>query len=511
VSKRFSTMPRFLPTLLTIIWGLSLPNLIANEPPLLAAAAKVNITDYAAGPVHDPSHARAIVFEQAGQRSAIIAVDAVAVGEIGQLGNAFLLRLRQRLEAEVGIPPSRLIINASHCHSSVRTDSADLIADSVVKSCAHFTPVAVSWTTTQNPRISENRRLLLKDGSQSDMRRAYPTVESDSVAKLGPIDPTIGTLQLSRPDGTPFAVFYHFACHPIMNPPSSGNSADFAGLASARLEESLGHHAIALFLQGCGGDINPRSYKDSGSPADAAPLANELALSVLAAMKTAPAPRVQTLRIESKTIELPRGRDFAARILALENEQQRLLRSLKNTPLNFEAFVPLWLQQHLNPQTPSAHAQTSLHEESIASSLRKRHDTDQLAAARNYRANISTLEQLIRLNTNLALLKKHEARAQQSQMAPLQGQLCGIRIGDFRLITFPGELTVEVGLSIKKRFPNSPVFVSGYTNGYLYYLPTASQRVNPSFAQEDCDCDVAPEWHNTFEKNALDLLQKLTP
>ncbi|MEY5013793.1 MAG: hypothetical protein RIS92_151, partial [Verrucomicrobiota bacterium] len=30
-------------------------------------------------------------------------------------------------------------------------------------------------------------------------------------------------------------------------------------------------------------------------------------------------------------------------------------------------------------------------------------------------------------------------------------------------------------------------------------------------AQEDCDCDVAPEWHNTFEKNALDLLQQLTP
>jgi hypothetical protein len=343
------------------------------------------------------------------------------------------------------------------------------------------------------------------------MRRAYPTTDSNNLAKVGPIDPSIGTLQLSRTDGTPFAVFYHFACHPIMNPPSSGNSADFPGLASARLEDSLGHQSLALFLQGCGGDINPRGYKDSGTPADAAPFANEIALSVLAALKAAPAPRISTLSIESKTIALPRGRDFEARILAIEAEQLRLLRSLKNTPLNFDAFIPLWLQHHLTPETPSAHAQTSLHEDSIASPIRKRHDTDQIAAARDYRSNISTLEQLIRLNTNLALLKKHDALAKQSAMAPLRGQLCGIRIGDFRLITFPGELTVEVGLSIKKQFPNSLVFVSGYTNGYLYYLPTASQRSNSGFAQEDCDCDVDPEWHKTFETNALQLLRQLAP
>lgn len=502
-------MLRFFQSLLAIIWGLAHPTFAAKESPLLAAAAKVEITDRTSVPIHDPSHARAIILQQGGKRSALVAVDAVAVGEIGRLGNDFLSHLRERLQAEADIPPDRLIVNASHCHSVVRADSADVIADAIIKACAHFTPVLATHATTLNRRISENRRLLLKDGSESDMRRAYPTTDGNNIDKVGRIDPTLGTLQLSRPDGTPFAVLYHFACHPIMNPPSAGNSADFPGIASAKLEETLGHNALALFIQGCGGDINPRGYKDSGTPADATPLANEIALSVLAALKSAPPPRSVAVRMECKTVDLPRGRDFEGRIRAVEAEQLRLLHSLKSTPLNFEAFLPLWLQHHLTPETPSAHAQTSLHEASIESSLRRRHDADQLADARNYRSNISTLEQLIRLNANLTLLKKHQAIAQQSAMAPLKGQLCGLRIGDFRLITFPGELTVEVGFSLKKHFPNSPVFVSGYTNGYLYYLPTASQRSNSGFAQEDCDCDVAPEWHNIFETNALELLGQL--
>ncbi len=37
-------------------------------------------------------------------------------------------------------------------------------------------------------------------------------------------------------------------------------------------------------------------------------------------------------------------------------------------------------------------------------------------------------------------------------------------------------------------------FVAGYTNGYIYYTPTADQRNNSGYAQEDCDTLVAPEW-----------------
>ena len=48
----------------------------------------------------------------------------------------------------------------------------------------------------------------------------------------------------------------------------------------------------------------------------------------------------------------------------------------------------------------------------------------------------------------------------------------------FVLTTFPGKLTVQLGLNIKKASDISFTFVAGYTNGYIYYAPTAEQLRN---------------------------------
>jgi hypothetical protein len=92
----------------------------------------------------------------------------------------------------------------------------------------------------------------------------------------------------------------------------------------------------------------------------------------------------------------------------------------------------------------------------------------------------------------------------------LEAEVCGLRVGDFKLVTFPGELTVEVGLNIKKAAADPSAFVAGYTNGYIYYTPTVTQRLNSGYAQEDCDTLVAPEWQKLFESKALEVLQSLT-
>ena len=76
--------------------------------------------------------------------------------------------------------------------------------------------------------------------------------------------------------------------------------------------------------------------------------------------------------------------------------------------------------------------------------------------------------------------------------------MCALRIGDFKLVTFPGELTVEIGLNIKRAAGDPNAFVAGYTNGYIYYTPTVQQRTNTGYAQEDCDCMVAPEWQKNL-------------
>lgn len=120
-----------------------------------------------------------------------------------------------------------------------------------------------------------------------------------------------------------------------------------------------------------------------------------------------------------------------------------------------------------------------------------------------------TMEQLTRLASNLALLKRHLAQTRAAGKPTLDAEVCGLRVGDFRLVTFPGELTVEIGLNIKKAAGGPRAFVAGYTNGYIYYTPTVPQRNNSGYAQEDCDCLVAPQWQEMFESKALEVLRGL--
>ena len=77
------------------------------------------------------------------------------------------------------------------------------------------------------------------------------------------------------------------------------------------------------------------------------------------------------------------------------------------------------------------------------------------------------------------------------------------------LTTFPGELVVRIGLNIKKKSPHEMTFVAGYTNGYIYYAPTAKQLLNVGGAQEDSECLLAPEWQELYEEKAADLLRRL--
>ncbi|NIP17646.1 MAG: hypothetical protein GWM87_05480, partial [Xanthomonadales bacterium] len=75
-------------------------------------------------------------------------------------------------------------------------------------------------------------------------------------------------------------MLYHFACHPIMGAPGGANTAGFPGFASRLLEDALGEGSVALFVQGCGGDINPVRYKTVAVP-DGEPLGNRLGAKVL--------------------------------------------------------------------------------------------------------------------------------------------------------------------------------------------------------------------------------------
>jgi hypothetical protein len=452
---------------------------------------------------------KALVLKSDDRTVVIVTVDVVAIGEIGRIDNGYLASVRTQLQKDLGIPPENVLINASHCHSVVRTDADALTVQAVKMAAKELVPVKVGAGTGQEDRISENRRLKMKDGSEVDMRRAYAMPRDEDVAGVGPIDPQIAVLRLDRVEGGPLAVLYEFACHPIMGMPGGGSTSDYPGFASKVIEESLGHGALALFIQGCAGDINPVRYKEVTEPHNAEVLGNMLGLSVLRAVNRIDSKENAHLQLTSETLTLPRGRDLEQRMATNQAEQAKLLQALRPTNINFKAFLPLLVEQRMWPEFPSHHAQSYLHDKALGRDDLPKLDAANRAEVEAYLQNIQVMEQLTRLATNFALLKKHLAQTQPAGKPTLDVELAGVRIGDFKLVTFPGELTVEIGLNIKKAVADPLAFVAGYTNGYIYYTPTVAQRRNTGYAQEDCDSLVAPEWQKLFEERAEAILKKL--
>lgn len=475
---------------------------------LRAGVAKVDITDYEAGPVNDPLYAKALVLSNGGTTVALVTVDAVAIGEIGPIKNDFLPKVRGALQQAPGLEPTHLLVNASHCHGLVCADTDVRTVQAVREAYERLEPVRIGIGRGHEDRVSENRRLKLKNGREIDVRHAYPLPPDDLIAAVGPIDPHIGLLRLDRQDGSTLAVVYNFACHPIQGVPGGGNTADMIAFSSSVLESALGPDCLALFFQGCGGDINPVRYKDISAPRDAEPLGNLLGLSALKAAKDVHPMETTALQVINERLSLPRA-DNAEKIEHLEREIVRLTASLRGTTLNIKTFMQLVQQHGLSADFPAYYSHRYLYDEQLGREHLKKFDAANRRDVEAYLHNVHTMEEIVRTRINLALLKKHQATNVAAGSRTLDVELVGLRIGELRLITFPGELTVRIGLNIKQHSPHRETLVAGYTNGYIYYAPTTEQLLNAGGAQEDSDTLLAPDWQEIFETKAADVLRRL--
>jgi hypothetical protein len=495
-------------SIIALLMAAGVAPLAAAAPQLWAGAAKVDITNRTVPLVNDPLFVKALVLGNATTRAVIVTVDAVAVAEIGSIKNDYVANVRRQLQQDLNLDPANILFNASHCHGVVCADVEQRTIQAVKEAWGQLVPVTVGVGRGQENRVMENRRVRLKNGREADVRHAYPLPPDEQVAGIGPVDPAIGVLRFDRQDGRTLAVVYNFALHPIQSVPNGGNSADITGFASTLLETSLGHGAIALFIQGCGGDINPVLYKDVSIPRDAEPLGNLLGLSTLQAVRKIQTKASGELKVINEIIALPRA-DHAPRIEALQTEQTKLVQSLKGTMLNLKTFVPLVVKYNYAVDFPSGSSHRYMHDRMIGRSDVLTLDADNRKRIQDYIGNIYIMEELTRMNVNLALLKKHQARNQAAGKKTIDVEVMGLRIGDFRMVSFPGELTVQIGLNLKQASPHEFTFIAGYSNGYIYYSPTAEQLRNVGRAQEDSDCLLAPEWQMIYEKKALAILKGL--
>jgi hypothetical protein len=197
-----------------------------------------------------------------------LTLDAIAVG------SALSSELAEAAGAAAGIPPSHVVVSASHTHSGPSGWTGEIhpvipaererpLVDSLVGSvraaALERKPVTASWRSVEVIGVGTNRH-----------------------RKNGPHDNTAGILALHGFDGSLDAVLLDFACHPTTyGPENLQYSADWPGAARAALAP-----AVVGFLQGAAGDVSPRFTRQGRGAAEVARLGGLLASRVREALAT---------------------------------------------------------------------------------------------------------------------------------------------------------------------------------------------------------------------------------
>jgi len=474
-----------------------------------AGVSKINITkDNPTELVNDPLYAKALVLDDGKTKIVIITMDII------EISFASLQEIRTRVQKELKINAERVIINVSHNHwvnDQLAEDYLDRTFNAVKEASQNMVPANIGAGAGIEKRITMNRRLILTNGKEWTVRRATPEPEDDNVKEIAePSDPEIGILRVDKADGKPLAVLYTFAGHNYTGVPNRGTTAGFPGFASKVIEENLGNGVIALFMQGAAGDVTPILYKDVNTPKQDEMNGTLLGLSTLKAFRDISVRKDAGISIIREEFILPARTDIPRRIDSLEAKKALILDYFKGqgcgahgagTKLNFKAFLPLYLKYAMFPKYPSDYSYRYMQEEKIGINDLMTMDQDNKRDIEKYLGNIYKMEELVVTEANLGFLKNLNTNI------PIKAETVGLKIGDFVLITYSGELFSQIGLNIKKSSKYEFTFVSGYTNGNVGYSPTLDAYDGDGY--EVSLSKLAPEWQEIFEDKVMKIINKM--
>lgn len=271
--------------------------------------------------IHDPLFVRVLVLEDAQKTSvAIITADLLCA--------AFSAtdELRERVKQQTGV--SEVWFNCSHTHASrwllpasvakrARTDQTDW--DEAADMAMAETPETRHWNAMVHqaaleivveakeklvPAILRSGRAKAQVGFNRRLTRPDGHVTM-AVNREGPVVPWVNVLVAeSREAKKPIAVLFEHPAHPVSVPDGSRLvSADFPGAAVARIRDELGKDVIAMYGQGCNGNINSYPLRQTHALADAA--GRKLGEAALLAIRQSEPIKATTLALRTVKTELP--------------------------------------------------------------------------------------------------------------------------------------------------------------------------------------------------------------
>jgi neutral ceramidase len=328
------------------LFALALAAPVAAEPEWRAGIARREITPqgpiwmggYAARKhpsegVLQPLWAKSLVLEDRRHtRVAVVTLDLIGIDR------ALVDRVAQRVRQATGIPRERLVVNCSHTHSgpvvagvtplvydltpeqqaTVNAYARRLegtLAELVAAAVADLRPATLQFAESR-ATFAANRRAL-----RDKAVKVKPTTP-----RPAPVDHGVPVLVIGNPQGRPRAVLFGYACHNTTLAIYQING-DYAGFAQAAWE--LRHPgATALFLSGCGADVNPH-------PRGEVTLAQQHGAALAAAVDQVLGPSLPPVhgplqvgfeRVELKLVPAPSKAEIEQRLQDKNVYQRRLAR-----------------------------------------------------------------------------------------------------------------------------------------------------------------------------------------
>jgi neutral ceramidase len=207
--------------------------------------------------IHDPLLAKVLLIKSNGQQFGIVTFDLVLMTST---------RLAREARAQLGISP--LLQIASHTHSGpipknrqAMEDDAwfrateDKVLAALKQAQLQYQPAQLS-AIDGSVYIGHNRRKVNPEGTATMFWRNADRMPTS------PVDPHLGILRFTGANGAVLAVLVNYACHAVvLGPDNLDYSADWPGYMYRDLEKQLGGKAVAYFIPGAGGDINPYDDK----------------------------------------------------------------------------------------------------------------------------------------------------------------------------------------------------------------------------------------------------------
>jgi len=472
---------------------------------LYAGASRIRITSDDA-PVRDPLYAKVLVLKSGERTAAIVSLDYVSMGGgISELSDDFFPALKSRMEA---LSVASLICGVTHTHTPmpmhVEEDQVlERVCSAIAQARDAAEPVRIGFGQGRDSSFLINRTLTLQDGSAWTIRQAHPCPPDEQIAAVELADPAIEILRVDRTDGSPLCVLFTFGCHPLLGYASNKVTANYPGIAERIVEAQTG--AVAMMLQSCGGDVTEISYKDYHTPKCCDGPGMSLGLAVLQALKSIRTEEVDGFAFVRREAVFPRRDDIPAVRARLLAEREELLESLSNCPLNFKAFLPLYMKYLMDPKYPLDHAYAYLWEEERGITQRKDQDAINRKNLQKYLDNLQTMEKLSKLTDTLQTLKWHEDYNAASGELTAAAEVAALQLGEKILLTAPVEPLSAIGRQIKALSPN--IMLIGYANGYLHYGAPAEAYNNGGY--ETIECMLGAGWQAVYEAAVGELLAQL--